>query len=152
MTELAASRAQTWASTPVSVLVADDDEALRDLVARVLRRRGYYVRAVRDGAEALDVLGDALLGAIAERPDIVIADFRMPFMTGLHVLAALRDLDPAIPMIMITAFGDAKTHALAARLGVAMLIDKPFDMDLLCIAVEHFTPTPWGPRRTPLVR
>jgi CheY-like chemotaxis protein len=129
------------AITPIRVLVADDDDALRELVARVLRRRGYDVATVRDGAEALEALGDSLLGITPVRPDIVVADFRMPFMTGLHIQAALRGVTPVIPMILITAFGDTKTHALADRLGVAMLIDKPFDMDLLCIAISHIAPS-----------
>jgi DNA-binding NtrC family response regulator len=60
--------------------------------------------------------------------ELVISDLRMPGITGLSVLGGLRDLELRIPFILITAFGDAGTHALAHQLGATAVLDKPFDM------------------------
>ena len=125
-------------TAPIRVLVADDDRALRQLIARVLRRAGYTVAEVADGSDVLDVIGDCLLDAGATRPNIIVSDIRMPGVTGLQIVASLRALDPAIPTILITAFGDAHTHALATELGAVLVLDKPFDIATLCEAITRF--------------
>lgn len=118
-------------------MVAEDDSALRHLVAESLRRAGYAVTEVGDGAEALDTIGAQLVSGARDLPDVVVADVRMPYLSGLAVLAALRDVDPGIPIILMTAFGDASTHALAHRLGAIDVLDKPFDLDVLHASVAR---------------
>jgi DNA-binding response OmpR family regulator len=65
-------------------------------------------------------------------------------LTGLDVLTELRWDDWAIPVILITAFGDEDTHAEGERLGAAAVFNKPFDIDSLCKAAMHFTGLPEG--------
>lgn len=112
---------------PARVLLAEDDAALRRLLADKLRKDGYVVEEAESGLELLTRLG-IQRGAF----DLVISDIRMPGVSGLEVLEGLRNgYEPgswAIPVILITAFGDPETHAEAARLG-AVIFDKPFDVD-----------------------
>jgi tellurite resistance protein TerC len=116
------------------VLVAEDDPALRGLIADVLGRSGYGVIEAANGADALDAVGDALLDPASERaPTIVITDVRMPYITGLQLVAALRPL--TIPKIVITAFPDDRTRDLAARLGASAVLAKPFELAALLRAV-----------------
>jgi DNA-binding response OmpR family regulator len=117
------------------VLLAEDNAPLRHLIGDSLRRSGYDVVEVTDGAEALEWIGAHLGAAAPELPDIAVADIRMPYLSGLQVLAALRDVQPAFPIILMTAFGDEDTHSLARRLGAVAVFDKPFPIDDLCAAV-----------------
>ena len=114
------------------ILLADDDADMRQVIAEVLGAQGFDVIQARDGAELLDLVGPAFLDPSETRSvlpaELVISDLRMPGITGLSVLGGLRDLDLRIPFILITAFGDADTHALAHHLGATAVLDKPFDM------------------------
>ena len=121
---------------PVRILVADDKPEMRKLIANRLRKEGYEVIEAEDGPSLIDKI---IRGIVDDRmpraPDLIITDVRMPGMSGLEVLAQLRRNDWATPVILITAFGDEKTHAEAERLGAATVLDKPFDMDDLMYSV-----------------
>jgi DNA-binding response OmpR family regulator len=117
------------------VLLAEDDAAMRTMVADALRRDGHLVRELRSGGELLSELASELLHERSlEMADLIVSDVRMPGVTGLEVLAGLRHAHWATPFILITAFGDAATHAEAHRLGAAVF-DKPFDLADLRTAV-----------------
>ncbi|MCY1040373.1 response regulator [Corallococcus sp. bb12-1] len=122
--------------TRPQVLLAEDDREMRRMLVRALARRGCDVHDVPNGRELLDTLTRGLAGVEGAAPDILITDVRMPGVTGLEALARLRRVDWATPVILITAFGDAATHAEAHRLGAAFVFDKPFDLDVLCEAVR----------------
>lgn len=141
-------RANVATSTPSShrfiaqraprVLLAEDDEHMRRLIASSLRRDGFEVIEARDGVELLESVGSLVLRPRDGHPvDLVITDIRMPRMSGMDVLAGLRSWDWSTPVILLTAFGDAATHAEARMLGAARLFDKPFDLyDLRVMAME----------------
>ena len=118
-------------SRSVRALVVDDDAALRRLVGATLRASGIDVVEAPDGVDALDVVGSCMSRTPPEPPDVDVTDVRMAGLTGLHVLAALRDLRPAIPTIVVTAFPDAPTRALATKLGATRLLEKPIDVDVI---------------------
>jgi DNA-binding response OmpR family regulator len=122
------------------VLLAEDDADLRRLVATSMEHWGYDVIEVGDGAEALDVIGEQLASSSQNVPDIAVADIRMPYLSGLHVLTAVRDIEPPIPIILMTAFGDPETHTLARRLGAVEVFDKPFDLEDLRAALAAASP------------
>jgi CheY-like chemotaxis protein len=122
------------------VLLADDDPDMRQMIARRLRRAGYRVKEVADGGQLLKHLGNEKLRRLYEEPDLVISDIRMPGLSGLEVLGILRQADWAMPVILITAFGDRQTHDDARRLGAATLLDKPFELDDLMYAVRSILP------------
>jgi DNA-binding response OmpR family regulator len=117
------------------ILLAEDDRELRELLAFCLYRAGYSVTSCDNGLELLELLGLSV-GPNAEHFDLVLTDLRMPALTGLEVLEAFHDLPVRPPFVCMTAFGDEATHALAAKLGATMTIDKPFDLDHLITLVE----------------
>ncbi len=136
----------TPGSRPRRVLLAEDDPAMRTLLARNLRRAGYEVVEAGTGYETLERLAR---GLISEPPlwfDLVISDVRMPGYDGLNILASLRQLPTHIPVILITAFGTSAVHATAARLGAFAMLDKPFDLDDLMALVRAATPPLAGDR------
>jgi DNA-binding response OmpR family regulator len=105
---------------------------MRQLLALALARDGFRIIDACDGAELERWIGRLILRASDDRcVDLIVADQRMPNGTGLEVLARLRHCDWSTPFILITAFGDGATHAEAARLGVACVLDKPFDLEQL---------------------
>jgi CheY-like chemotaxis protein len=112
------------------ILVADDDAEMRCLIAHALRRDGHEVVEVCDGMELLQYLATHQLEVDSGQAiDLLISDIRMPGRNGLDVLAGMRWADWSIPVILITAVGDAQVHAEARRLGAAAVFDKPFDLD-----------------------
>jgi len=116
--------------SPARVLVAEDDDDMRRLVVRALREEGFDVVDVRSGWELLDYVGlqIELHGRGGPPPDLIVSDVRMDGVTGLEVLAGLREASWSTPVILITAFGDAELHAEARRLGALAVFDKPFDL------------------------
>ncbi len=117
-----------------TVFLAEDDEAMRQAVAATLRGAEYHVREACDGAELLDMLLDAMRAPLL-RPRVVVADVRMPNLSGLGVLAALRRAASNIPVLLITALTDPSVQTLAWRLGAIGVLRKPFDTDDLLTAV-----------------
>lgn len=128
------------------ILVIEDDPALRELLAHALRGAGYVVYEAGTGIEALRLFGDLARHEAAEVPDLVVSDIRMPELGGMGVLRTLRELDWAMPVILITAFADAKTQASALGLGATVVLDKPVDLTLLRNVVGNYL----EPLRLPL--
>ena len=120
---------------PPRILLAEDDVEMRALVSGDLRRAGYSVVECADGAALLRRLESANctqgLGV-----DLVVADMRMPELTGLEVLERLRGADPFMPYIVVTAFGSVETRRAATRLGATAVLDKPFEIKDLLKLVE----------------
>jgi CheY-like chemotaxis protein len=118
------------------VLLVEDDDEMRKMLAFVLTRHGFRVIQLRDGAEALEYLGDVVLGGSREKtPQLLLTDHRMPGFCGLDVIEAARLAGLNIPAILITAFGDPETHERAEALGATPVLDKPFAMlDLVSLA------------------
>lgn len=119
---------------PPRIVLAEDDPELRRLIGSVLRRDGYDVLELVDGAQLLEYLVRQS-DRNADAPDLIVSDIRMPGCTGLDVLAGVRRRDWATPVVLITAFGDRDTHEEAERLGAVAVFDKPFDLDDLRTAV-----------------
>lgn len=121
------------------LLLAEDDDALRGLLAEALRRDGYQVTEVKHGIQLLEALEPVLFEGQQEgRPDLIIADYHMPGCTGMSILAGVHCSGLDIPFIVITAFGDEATHLKAKDLGAVAVFDKPFDLDDLRTAVLNF--------------
>jgi FixJ family two-component response regulator len=117
-----------------SVLVVDDDNNVRDLVARFLQAQGYQTFAASSAEEALLRLGQRDL-------DLVITDFKMPGMNGLELAQKALAADPDRPVIMMTAFADVDNARKSVSLGLYDFIIKPFDLSDLrksvLRALEH---------------
>lgn len=120
---------------PPRILVAEDDSDMRQLVVEALRKDGYDVTAVADGGRLLVTLAHEIVdGSGADLADLVVSDVRMPICSGMQILEQLRASRWPVPVILMTAFGDAATREHARALG-ALLFDKPFDLNALRVAV-----------------
>jgi CheY-like chemotaxis protein len=118
----------------LNVLLAEDDAEMRRFLYAELRAAGHTVTAMSDGTEMIEALSEMSklpMGA----PDAIIMDVRMPGYSGIHILAALRAAQWSTPVILITAFGDARVHEEGARLGAVAVFDKPLDFDDLQTAL-----------------
>ncbi len=120
---------------PPRILVAEDDVDMRTLVVDALRKDGYEVQSVADGGRLMVTLAQQYVDADGGNlVDLLVSDVRMPICTGLQILEQLRAAHWRIPVILMTAFGDAATRTRAHSLG-ALLFDKPFHIDDLRAAV-----------------
>ncbi|RME38488.1 MAG: response regulator [Deltaproteobacteria bacterium] len=117
------------------ILLAEDDDAMRDMLAFCLFREGYRVSTCGDGLSLY-----RLLEAGAPDFDLVITDIRMPVLTGTEVLEAIAELKHKPPVLCMTAFGDEATREQACRLGAVDLLDKPFDIDDFIDKVKALCP------------
>jgi two-component system response regulator FlrC len=112
------------------VLVVDDDTSMRFAIKESLEICGFLVSAADNGE-------DALVMYKKDRFDLVITDMRMPGMTGMEVLKAIKELSARTPVILITAYGTVSTAVEAMKAGAAEFIMKPFSLEDLESAVAH---------------
>jgi len=105
---------------PSSVLIADDEEEIAQALGRVLGRKGLTTLLAKGGREALDLIR-------AAHPDVMLVDFRMPEMDGMELMRKSQELDPELPVILITAFADVRGAVEAIRAGAHDYLSKPFD-------------------------
>ncbi len=116
---------------PARILVVDDDESSRELLARILSGAGHQVSTAADGREAVLAL-DA-----GDPPDLVVSDIRMAEMDGLQVIDAFKARAPDTPVILVTAFGNIDGAVEAIRRGAADYLSKPYDVDAIQIVVAR---------------
>lgn len=114
----------------VEILLADDDDLLRDLVKDVLEEEGYIVYTAINGAEALDIF--------YEKKDLslVILDVMMPEMDGIMVLDDIRKLSD-VPVLMLTALGDSNSELTGLRHGANDYVSKPFHYEVLVERIKN---------------
>jgi DNA-binding NtrC family response regulator len=112
------------------ILLVDDDEDMRSLLADVLTDEGFTVDQAANGAEALVLLHRETFAAI-------LLDKRMPGLSGMDLLPGLRVICPETLVIVITAFGDAHTAAESTEKGAFGVLFKPFRMDELRAMLDH---------------
>jgi two-component system, cell cycle response regulator CpdR len=117
------------------ILIAEDEEAIRSLVARALSQDGHEVMTANDGAEALDLLARQH-GAF----ELLLADIRMPVMDGIALaLATARD-HPAITILLMTAYADQRERASGLNTLIHDVITKPFTLaDIRAAVAEALT-------------
>jgi CheY-like chemotaxis protein len=120
------------------ILVIEDDEILRQLVADWMRAAGYGVRTAADGNAGLAALED-------HPPALVVTDIHMPGLGGVAIIAELRRAHPAMPVIAISAYfkcGHGLTPQGALALGAARALAKPFSRSDLVGAVAALVGAP----------
>jgi two-component system, cell cycle response regulator CpdR len=112
-----------------NILIAEDEEGLRSLVACALGAEGHAVTVVPDGAEALEALG-------REPFDLLLADIKMPVMDGIALaLAAARDY-PSLVMMLMTGYADQRERACGLESLIHDVLTKPFTLAELRQAVS----------------
>jgi two-component system response regulator AtoC len=115
---------------PRSLLVVDDDSAMRQMLDSLFTEQGYRVRVASSAKEALDLVGDIEF-------DAVLSDIKMPGTSGIDLVGELRDLRPETPVVLMTAFGSIDSAVEAMRAGAFDYITKPFEPDAVLITMER---------------
>jgi len=123
-----------------TIMVIDDQKPVRELIASMVAKLGFgEVVVAEDGVHALDKLASS-------RPDLIVCDYTMPFLSGLDFVAALRlgltAADPMTPLIMLTADADQQKIRAAAWLGVQDFLRKPVSVDTLTDRVAYALANP----------
>jgi two-component system response regulator HydG len=108
----------------MKVLLVDDESGILDALKILFRGEGYDVRVASSGKEAMGALED-------DRPDLVLTDIRMPGASGLEVLARARQVDPELPVILMTAQASLQSAVRAVNEGAYYYLQKPFANDEL---------------------
>jgi DNA-binding response OmpR family regulator len=127
-------------NSPPRVLLAEDDDDMREIIARALRSEGFEVVPASDGGRVLCLIGSAYtLGRGRDEFDLVLVDIHMPVCSGLSIVEELRKARWSTPVIVITSLASAETRAHAHAVG-AVLFEKPFDThDLRTVALSLLT-------------
>ena len=110
------------------ILVVDDEVNARTALLELLRDEGYAVESAADAFKALGKMADFA-------PELVLTDLKMPGMDGLQLLEKLREGDPDLPVIVMTAFGEVETAVRAMRAGARDYLNKPVNVGELSLVV-----------------
>ena len=119
-------------SVRASVLIVDDEAAIRDSLRMVLEFEGYRVDEAASGAQALVRVADRL-------PDAVVLDIKMPEMDGLELLKRLRERGYDMPVLMISGHADVATAVEATRRGAYDFFEKPLQRERVLLALRNAT-------------
>lgn len=111
------------------ILIIDDNESLRYTLENVLEEHGFNPTSVEDGIKALEEIR-------TKSYDLVICDMKMPKMDGMQILAEMKKIDPDLPFIILTAFGDIKNAVEAMKHGASDYLTKPFDNDGMVLTLR----------------
>jgi DNA-binding response OmpR family regulator len=112
-----------------SILMAEDDESIVNLIVEVLTEEGYAVQSAVTGTEALTALLD-------DRPDLALIDLHLPDRSGLEIVEAARAQASDVPLVIMTASRLAEDDVTA--IGARAVLLKPFDLDdLLACVAQH---------------
>ena len=111
------------------ILVIEDKESMAQMLRQALRGEGHEVIVARDGREGIQKFKESKL-------DLVVTDLRIPHKSGLEVLEAVKEQNPLIPVIMMTAYGTIETAVKAVKAGAYDFITKPFDPDHLIHLID----------------
>ena len=106
------------------ILVIEDKESMAQMLRQALRGEGHEVIVARDGREGIQKFKESKL-------DLVVTDLRLPHKSGLEVLESVKEQNPLVPVIMMTAYGTIETAVKAVKAGAYDFITKPFDPDHL---------------------
>jgi two-component system response regulator RegA len=117
-----------------TLLIVEDDAALRDRLVRAMCDRGFETLGVPDHASALDA-------ARQETPELALVDLRLPGDSGLTVVRDLKELDPSTVVVVLTGYGSIATAVESIKLGAASYLTKPADADRIVAAFEGTQPS-----------
>jgi len=118
--------------TTYSILIVDDEEAQRIALKSFLGRRGYKIYLAENGEKALESIRQSTI-------DMVLTDFRMPGMNGLELVKAIKELNPSIDVVLLTAYGSVDDAVAIMKAGAYDYLTKPVDLDELEILLKRLT-------------
>jgi two-component system response regulator AtoC len=129
-------RAETELSAPGStvqkkILIADDDDAIRQLLSTVLQEEGYATFECKKGSEVLRTVPRL-------EPDLMLLDLKMPDADGIEIMRRLNEQDTRVPVLVMTAYGTSRAAIEATQLGAYDYITKPFDLDEILHTLRRY--------------
>jgi DNA-binding NtrC family response regulator len=113
-----------------TILVVDDEDALRTVLSSELMNEGYDVKTAGDGDEAITEIQKAPF-------DLVLLDIKMPRMNGFEVLKFIKESHPKTKVVMLTGFADLKNAIESKKLGADDFVSKPYDLVDLLTTIER---------------
>ena len=116
--------------TDATIVIVDDEPDMVENCARILRRAGYRCLTATDPHRALALVE-------SDAPDLMLSDLKMPGMDGIELLRRAHDVDPALPVIVITAFASIESAVAAVKEGAFDYLPKTFTVDQLQVSVER---------------
>lgn len=112
-----------------TILIVEDEETQRSLLAGLLRKEGYTVEEAGNGTTALGLFRTKTI-------DLALLDFKLPDMDGLTILKGFKEINPEVEVIMITAFGSIENAVNALKTGASEYLTKPIDLDDLLFKIK----------------
>ncbi len=112
------------------LLIVDDDRSHRLMLATLMEEWGYRIREAEDGQQALQIVRDKPV-------DLILMDMRMPKMDGIEATKAIHGHNPAIPIIVVTAYSSVPTAVEALKSGALDYVTKPIDFEALKVVLER---------------
>jgi DNA-binding NtrC family response regulator len=113
----------------MSILVVEDEEAQRNLLAGLLSKEGYTASSAEDGKTALETFRQGTF-------EVVLLDYKLPDSDGLTLLKAFKEMNPEVEVVMITAFGSIENAVTALKAGAFEYLTKPIDLDDLLFKIK----------------
>ncbi|MBM7714472.1 response regulator [Siminovitchia sp. FSL H7-0308] len=113
------------------VLIVDDQFGIRTLLNEVLQKEGYEIYQAANGLQALHVMKQ-------HAPDLVLLDIKIPGMDGLEILKKMKEINPEIRVIIMTAYGELDMIEKTKKLGALAHFSKPFDIEEIRTAVKQY--------------
>lgn len=113
-----------------TIMIIDDEPDMLDNCSRILRRLGYETITVDDSVRAIEMLSQ-------EQPDLILTDLKMPRLDGLAVLRSAKEINPEVPVIVITGYATVESAVSAVKEGAFDYLPKPFSFDQLRLSVER---------------
>ena len=111
------------------ILIIDDEKDLCLVLSRFLSKHGYQVTDANKGKKALEIINESV-------PDLILCDFMLEDMDGVSVLKAIKEINPATPVIIITGFSNIKTAVEVMRLGAVDYIIKPLIPEEILLTIR----------------
>jgi DNA-binding NtrC family response regulator len=112
------------------ILIVDDEEKIRKVLTRLLEDEDYRVKSVENGQKAIAILH-------SYKPDVVLMDQNMPGLNGIEALVTIKEKNPFLTVIIITAHGEVSLAVDAIKKGAYDYLEKPFDNDKLLLLIKR---------------
>lgn len=113
----------------IKILIVDDEISQTELLQGFLQKKGYQVTTTQDPEQAIEFIQNREL-------DLMIVDYRMPKMNGLTLIKKVREIDPVVGIIMVSAYGSIETAVDVIKAGASEFLTKPIDLSGLLLSIE----------------